>query len=215
MKRNITDNESGKMPSSHGVIQRYNGITTVDEKCRVIVVPQAFGGGHKPKNLGAELRSARETFQVLEKSKRSDVCRQVMLTADSGFRSEQSVKGLLEGNVDAHVADKEFRKCDPRFASHQAHKKKTTDRQPTSRARKYFGVDEFVFAKSSGRLICPAGKTMKSSCPNWRDKNKGSTGEIYKGLKRPCSECELRSRCIRSSGTNVRQVTKIQRYATA
>jgi transposase len=209
VKSNITDNESAKMPSSHGVIQGYNGIATVDEKCQVIVDAQAFGEGHEAKNLGVVVDSVRETFRVLEKSKRSDVCRQVVLTADSGFHSEQSVKGLLEGKVDAYVADKEFRKRDPRFASQQEHKKETTDRKRTSRARKYFGADEFAFEKSSGRLICPAGKAMESSCPNWRDKNKGYTGKTYKGLERHCRECELRSRCIRNSGTNVGQVTKI------
>ena len=37
VKSNITDNESAKMPSSHGMIQGYNGIATVDEKHQVIV----------------------------------------------------------------------------------------------------------------------------------------------------------------------------------
>jgi transposase len=209
VKSNIIDNESAKMPSSHGVIQGYNGIATVDAKCQVIVDAQAFGEGHEAKNLEVVLDSIRETFRVLEKNKRRDVCRQVVLTADSGFHSEQSVKGLLEGRVDAYVADKDFRKRDSRFASQQEYKKKTTDRKRTSRSRKYFTADEFVFEESTGRLICPAGKAMKSSCPNWRDKNKGYTGKTYKGLERHCSECELRSRCIRNSGTKVRQVTKI------
>ncbi len=209
VKSNITDNESAKMPSSHGVIQGYNGIATVDEKCQVIVDAQAFGEGHEAKNLGVVVESVRETFRVLEKSKRSDACREVVLTADSGFHSEQSVKGLLDGRMDAYVADKGFRKRDPRFASQQEHKKKTADRKRTSRARKYFSADEFVFEESTGRPICPAGKAMKSSCPNWCDKNKGYTGRTYKGLERYCRVCELRSRCIRNSGTKVRQVTKI------
>ena len=43
MKSNTTDNESAKMPSSHGVIQGYNGIATVDEKHQIIVDAQALG----------------------------------------------------------------------------------------------------------------------------------------------------------------------------
>jgi transposase len=209
VKSNITDNESAKMPSSHGVIQGYNGIATVDEKHQVIVDAQAFGEGHEAKNLGLVVESVRQTFRALDRKKRSDVYREVALTADSGFHSEHSVKGLLEARVDAYVADKEFRKRDPRFCSQQEYKKKTTDRKKTSRARKYFDADEFVFEESTGRLICPAGKAMKSSCPNWRDKNKGYTGKTYKGLEQHCRVCELRSRCIRSSGSKVRQVTKI------
>jgi hypothetical protein len=100
IKSNLTDNESAKMPISHGVIQGYNGIATVDEKCQVIVDAQAFGEGHEAKNLEVVVKSVRESFRALEKSTRSDVCRQVVLTADSGFHSEQSVKGLLERRVD-------------------------------------------------------------------------------------------------------------------
>jgi transposase len=46
VKSNMTDNESAKMPRSHGVIQGYNGIAAVDEKCQVVVDAQAFGGAH-------------------------------------------------------------------------------------------------------------------------------------------------------------------------
>ena len=209
VKSNITDNESAKMPSSHGVIQGYNGIATVDEKCQVIVDAQAFGEGHEAKNLQKVVDSVRERFRILEGKKRNDVCRRVVFTADSGFHSEDSVTKLLEAKVDAYVADKDFRKRDPRFAAQQEYKKKTTDRRGTSRARKYFTADEFVFEESTGRLICPGGKAMTSSCPNWRDKNKGYTGKTYKGIERHCRVCELRSRCLRNSDTKVRQVTKI------
>jgi len=44
-KSNITDNESAKMPSSHGVVQGYNGAAAVDEKHQVIVHAEAFSDG--------------------------------------------------------------------------------------------------------------------------------------------------------------------------
>ena len=47
VKSNITDNESAKMPSSHGVIQGYNGIAAVDEKHQVIVEPRHLVTGTK------------------------------------------------------------------------------------------------------------------------------------------------------------------------
>lgn len=209
IKSNITDNESAKMPSSHGVIQGYNGIATVDEKCQVIVDAQAFGEGHEAKNLEVVVESVRRTFRALEKKKRSDVMREVVLTADSGFHSEASVSKLFEHGIEAYVADTHFRKRDPRFASQQEYKKKTTDRKRTSRARKYFAPDDFHVDETTGTLICPAGKPMKSSYPNWRDKKKGYTGKTYKGMPEYCGACELRNRCIRKSSTKVRQVTKI------
>ena len=43
---NITDNESAKMKTSHGVIQGYNGMALVDAKNQVVVQAEAFGSGH-------------------------------------------------------------------------------------------------------------------------------------------------------------------------
>jgi len=45
VKSNITDSQSAKMPGSHGVIQGYNGLATVDDKHQVVVDAQAFADG--------------------------------------------------------------------------------------------------------------------------------------------------------------------------
>ena len=82
------------MPSSHGVIQGYNAMATVDDKHQVIVDAEAFGDGHEAKHLEAVVESVRQTFVALDE--KSDVYQQVVLTADSGFHSEESVKNLLE-----------------------------------------------------------------------------------------------------------------------
>ena len=94
VKSNITDNESAKMPSAHGVIQGYNGIATVDSSHQIIVDAQAFGEGHEAKRLGEVVRSVGETFRSLDGGK--DVFAEVVLTADSGFHSESSVSEVLE-----------------------------------------------------------------------------------------------------------------------
>ena len=44
-KSNITDNESAKMATSHGVIQGYNGVASVDGKHQVIVMRRPMGKG--------------------------------------------------------------------------------------------------------------------------------------------------------------------------
>jgi transposase len=209
IKSNITDNDSAKMPSSHGVIQGYNGIATVDEKHQVIVDAQAFGEGHEAKSLEAVVQSVQHSFGTLEK--KIDVFKEVVLTADSGIHSEDSVRKLLEAGVDAYVADNRFRLRDPRFADMQEHKKKTTDRKRTSRARKYFSADDFVFDEATGRLVCPAGKLMKSRCPNFQTGPQGYRGSSYIGEAENCSCCELRDRCIRNPNTKARQVAKLQK----
>jgi transposase len=206
VKSNITDNQSAKMPSSHGVIQGYNGIATVDEKHQIVVDAQAFGDGHEAKHVGEVIDSIDRTFRRLDQ--KLDIYREVVVTADSGFHSEAAATSVLGRGIDAYIADTRFRKRDPRFASQPTHKAKSTDKLHTRRKRKYFSTAEFHFA-DDGRLMCPAGKPMKSKCPNYRDRKKGYTGRTFMGYREHCSSCEVRSRCIRNPATPARQVTKI------
>jgi transposase len=43
LKSNITDNESAKIKTSHGVIQGYDGVAVIDGKHQVVVHAEAFG----------------------------------------------------------------------------------------------------------------------------------------------------------------------------
>lgn len=70
IKSNITDNDSAKMPSSHGVIQGYNGIAMVDDKHQVVVDAQAFGDGHEAKHLEEVVDSVRRTLTAIEGKKK-------------------------------------------------------------------------------------------------------------------------------------------------
>jgi hypothetical protein len=206
IKSNVTDNESAKMPSSHGVVQGYTGIATVDAKHQVVVDAQAFGDGNEAQHVEEIVDSIERTFSTIAPS--TEVLSQVVLTADSGFNSEQSMQVLRDQNIDGYVADGKFRKRNPKFSNQQEYKAKSTDRKQTSKARNYFAADEFIFDES-GTLICPAGKPMKSRCPNWRSKKRGYTGKTYMGYPKYCSECELANKCMRSSQSKARQVTKI------
>jgi hypothetical protein len=89
----------------------------------------------------------------------TDIFKEVVLTADSGFNSEEAMKVLQDRSIDGYVADRQFRKRDPRFANQQEYRAKTIDRKRTSKARKYFTADEFTF-NEEGTLICPAGNPM-------------------------------------------------------
>jgi len=208
VKSNITDNESAKMVSSHGVIQGYNGIATVDEKHQIVVDAQAFGDGHEASHVKHVIDSIEATFRAIDSQEK--IFDSLVLTADSGFHSEDAVRTALESGVDAYIADNQFRKRDPRFAEQQKHKAKTTDRKRTSRARKYLGADEFVF-NEAGTLICPDGKPMRSAGPQWRDKKKGYTGRSFRGYVEHCSSCKIRAKCLRNSASPARQVTKTDR----
>jgi len=140
VKSNITDNESAKLVSSHGVIHGYNGIATVDADHQIVVDAQAFGDVHEAAHVQELIESVETTFCFIDPEKKP--FESVVVTADSGFSSEEAV---LDAEIDGYIADPQFRKRDPRFADQQKHKAKTTDRKQTSKARKYFTTREFTF----------------------------------------------------------------------
>jgi hypothetical protein len=203
-KSNITDNESAKMPSSHGVIQGYNGAAAVDEKHQVIVHAQAFSDGTDSALLKPMVDGVRKNFEAIGEP---DIFTQAKLTADSGFHSEANMQMLAEEGVDAYVADNKFRKRDPHFADADRHKK-PIDRKGTPLWKKnYFVPSDFVLNDSDGTLTCPAGKKLYVLNKNYVGKY-GEHGIAYAGRKADCLTCEIRKKCLRLDHTERRQVVK-------
>ena len=62
-KSNLTDNESAKMKSAHGVIQGYDGVAAVDAKHQVVVHAEAFGEAQEHDLLVPMIDGTRENFQ--------------------------------------------------------------------------------------------------------------------------------------------------------
>jgi len=123
IKSNITDNESAKMKTSHGVIQGYNGVAVVDEKHQVIVHAEAFGAAQEHDLLLPMIEGQRRT------SKRSAVKKiysgMPKLVADSGYHTEENMKAVMAEGIDAYIADPNFRKRDPRFADVDKYKERS------------------------------------------------------------------------------------------
>lgn len=205
IKSNITDNESAKMSTSHGVIQGYNGIVAVDEKNQLIVWAEAFGDSTESKHFPDILEGIKTSFGEIGASE--DIFDEAVITADSGFHSEKNMQVILENDITALVADNQFRKRDVRFESAQQHKKKRVVNWKPSKGKKYFSADEFIYDERSGRLICPAGYAMKVKCRNFQ--TSGYTGISYIGQRENCKSCSLRARCIRKATTKARQVAKL------
>lgn len=200
------------MPSSHGVIQGYNGIATVDDEHQVIVDAQAFGDGHEAKHVEEVIDSVDKRMRKLDAG--LNINKKMVITADTGFRSEASVRTLLDQGIDAYIADTHFRQRDPRFAGHAKHKEKTTDKRRTSKKRKYFAAREFTQA-ADGSLICPAGNRMNWHTSRYRDMRRGYTGRSYRADPKDCAVCALRPRCIMGKKVRARTVTIIDRSTTA
>jgi transposase len=211
---NITDNESAKMPSSHGVIQGHNGIALVDSQHQVVVHAEAHGDGQETGLLIPFLDSAKQSLKKAGISE--NVFEGAKLVADAGNHSEDNLKQLEQREIDAYVADKNFRKRDPAFATRDRHKK-SVDRKhrPVLHENKYFTPRDFKLDKMSGKLICPAGHELYVKHRNHYYRKTGVRGTLYNGWKTKCRGCKLRAKCIRGKRTEYRTVLITQQGVSA
>lgn len=203
-KSNITDNESAKMKTSHGVIQGYDGVAAVDGKHQVIVHAEAFGEAQEHDLLEPMVEGVRKNFQAIDKEE--DIFSEAKLTADSGFHTEKNMEMLFTGQIDAYVADTLFRKRDPRFADYERYKERAKKERERREGRKrLFGTRDFIFDKELRYCLCPAGRRLYRSGGNVVVKN--FRAYKFKGPKSACLPCALRSQCLRyPERTEIRQV---------
>ncbi|MCK5316543.1 MAG: transposase, partial [Anaerolineales bacterium] len=204
-KSNITDNDSAKMKSSHGVIQGYDGVAAVDSKHQIIVHAEAYGQPQEHDLLEPMIEKTRDNFKAIDFSE--DVFNKTKLTADAGFHTEANMKMLAEENIDGYVADIQFRKRDPRFADRDRYKKRHREerRKLNKTPGDKFTVEDFTFPGDKTYCLCPAGNRLRRS---------GATVVIgnfeairFKGLKSVCSVCKIRSKCLKyPERTEFRQV---------
>jgi hypothetical protein len=186
IKSNITDNESAKMKTSHGVIQGYVGVSAVDSKSQIIISAGAFGQCQEHNLLEPIVKEAKEHLgeHYIEKAK---------LTADSGFHNKNNVAFCQEENIDAYIADKSFRSRDPRFKDYKRFIAKV-------KQKKYFVPADFTFNKETNSCHCPAGKKM------WQSQSDIVIGNhIYhrfEGYLNNCRQCALQKRCMRKPVTD-------------
>jgi transposase len=205
IKSNITDNESAKMKTSHGVIQGYDGVAVVDDKHQVIVHAEAFGAAQEHDLLQPMIEGARENLDAIGSEK--DVFKKAKLTADSGFHTEKNMKMLMEQGIDGYVADTQFRKRDPRFADIDKYKERFRKERAEYYGKKglYRPPRDFTISADKSHCICPAGKRM------YRNGGNVVVGSLravkFHGRKTDCRVCELRAKCLRHPDrTEARQV---------
>lgn len=203
LKSNITDNESAKMKTSHGVIQGYDGIAVVDDKHQVIVHAEAFGAAQEHDLLLPMLEGTRENFEAIGQR---DVFTSAKLVADSGFHTEGNVKGVMEEGIDAYIADTQFRKRDPRFAEVDRYRERfRKDRAEYYGTKGLYRPKEFVMSEDKTHCICPAGKRLYRNGGNVIVD--GNRAVKFRGRKTDCRVCELREKCLRNPDrTEARQV---------
>jgi len=203
-KSNITDNDSAKMKTSHGVIQGYDGIAAVDSKHQIVVHAEAYGQPQEHDLLEPMIEKTRDNFKEIDSTE--NVFSKTKLTADAGFHTEANMKMLAEENIDGYVADILFRKRDPRFADRDRYKKRHRKERRKAEGRLgLFKVCDFKFDEQFRFCICPAGKRLYRNGANVLAGNYRAIK--FRGPKTVCRACELRTRCLRHPDrTEARQV---------
>jgi transposase len=194
VKSNITDNDSAMMKTSHGVVQGYNAQVMVDSKHQVIVQAETFGNGQDHHLLAPVLSKAKENMQAIGHAE--DYFRGKILTADTGYHSNESIKRCEEEGLDAYIPDRNFRKRDDRFSIQQEYMKKQ---------RNKFLLEDFNYDESTDQYECPNGKRLKLNCR--RVKVTNTVYRRYRADNNDCCGCQLWGKCIRSKRKNIKAKT--------
>jgi transposase len=203
IQSNVTDNESAKLTSSHGVLQGYNANAIVDEKHQIVVHAVVFGKGEDGTNMEPMLEGAKETLEAIGWE---EPLKGRQISADTGYYSVRNLEACKEMEVDAYVPDPQFRKRDIHFADAGRHRRSVDKRKERYRSKKrWFSVEDFKLDDRTGKLICPAGHGLYVKNRNFVTSD-GHKAIAYQAPKTACRDCRLRSKCLRHPDTESRQV---------
>ena len=202
IQSNAVDNESVKMPSSHGVVQGYNAQALVDSKHQVILAAEAFAS-QDHENLKPMLDGAKKNLAAFGKEPAYFEGKQ--LTADPNYHSLNSLKVCEAEKLDAYIPDIQYRTRDPRFADQERFKDGVHGRTRPDAKPKLFSAADFTFDASRQVYCCPQGNEL--TCHARGQVNRHRTYDVYHARVEDCAACPLRSRCLSKAGTSRRYLS--------
>lgn len=203
IQSNVTDNESAKMATSHGVLQGYNANAIVDEKHQIVVHAEAFGKGEDGSNMEPMLEGTKDKLEAIGWEK---PLKDRRISADTGYYSVKNLESCKELEVDAYVPDPQFRKRDILFADAGRYRRSVDKRKEKYKSKKrWFSVEDFKLDDRTGKLICPASHGLYVKNRNFQTAD-GYKAIAYQAPKTACRDCQLRSKCLRNPNTVSRQV---------
>lgn len=205
VQSNITDPDSAKMKSSHGIIQGYNANAMVDAQHQVIVHAQAFGEGDDGAVAASMLQGAQTHLAAAGRGDTALTGR--IVSADTGYFSTRNLEAFAAAGVDAYVPDPKFRQRDPRLADARRHRRPTDKRKQQYKSkRRRFGPQDFTYDPETARLTCPAGQRLYGTGREVTNAQ-GYLVSHYKAPQAACLNCHLRERCLQKPASgNPRQV---------
>ena len=202
IQSNAVDNESVKMPSSHGVIQGYNAQVLVDSKHQIILAAEAFAS-QDHENIEPMVVGAKKNVVAIGKDDTYFQGKQ--LTADSNYHSFHSLTVCRDEKIDAYIPDIQFRTRDPRFADQGRFKDGIHGTQQPDVKRGLFTAADFSFDPSKQVYLCPQGKEL--TCHARNQTNRYRTYDIYHAHPQDCATCPVKTRCLSKSTTSRRYLS--------
>jgi transposase len=196
IQSNAVDNESVKMPSSHGVVQGYNAQALVDSKHQVILAAEVFAS-QDHENLEPMVTGAKKNVASIGKDETYFQGKQ--LTADSNYHSLHSLTFCRDEKIDAYIPDIQFRKRDPHFAE-QGRFQPRPDAKPS-----LFTISDFLFDPDKQVYLCPEGKEL--TCHARNQVNRYRTYDVYHARPQDCAICPVKTRCLTKSTTSRRYLS--------
>ena len=193
IKSNITDNESAKMPTSHGVIQGYNAQAMVNDKHQIIVHAEAMGNGQDTDNLAPMIEGTKENLKSIGKG--DDALKGKILTADSNYHTNKNIEKCEAEHMDAYIPDVKFRKRDERFKDQERYKDgMNKPPKPGQTKRIKTDLDDFNYDEKKDCYICPHGHALKLEVK--RHVLKSRIYRTYRMKDDYCINCKIRTQCM-------------------
>ena len=175
------------MTTSKGTTQGMTCVTAADDKHQIIIEAQAYGYGQEQATLKPMVEKIKDHF---EGDVFADGC---VLTADTGYCSENNLAFLHDQNITAVIPDNNFRLRDPIYSeseSFEAHKaKRQATRKDNKKTRKIFDTEAFIVDFENKEAICPNGKKMILTADNFETAN--GPHMRFRGYLKDCRECPL------------------------
>ncbi len=193
VQSNITDNESAKMTTSKGTIQGMAFVTAADEKHQIIISAKGFG-------MGQEQATLKPIIEDIKANLSENIFNtSVVLTADTGFSSEDNMQYIFNENINAVIPDNQFRKRNPVYAEsdlynkHKALRKKT--RKDKAKTNAAIPSSEFTVNLDTNTCICPAGKELLFLGDHFESTR--GTYSRFRGKLPDCRSCKLQAKCMK------------------
>jgi transposase len=188
LQSHVTDNDSAKMQTSHGVLQGYNGQALVDAKHQIILHAAAFGNGQDYGHVAPMLEGAKAHGKAIGLP--PQYFEGKIRSADSNYHSEANLQVCVQEQLDAYIPDTHFRQRDLRFATQARHKPHPQEK---------FTLVDFTYDHEHDCYVCPNDKCLKLEAR--RHQIGHNLYRRYEANEADCSACPLRKKCLQNPKT--------------